>query len=159
AAAIMAAVTDVDRSSRTVRAERRAVEQFQRAAATVPFYKRILAKHGIRPARITDIEAFRASVPIIAKHDVFIEQPLADLLVDGALDDIVTLVTSSGVTAQSFSLGMLNRDGTRSMVQSIDRFFDTQFQINQKKTFVINTCAMGVTIPTMLPGINVSVRS
>lgn len=139
--------------------QRRAVDQFRRAAATVPFYKRLLAKHGIRPAQVTDIETFRAVVPIIAKDDVFVSHPLADLLVDGSLESVETLVTSSGVTAQSFSLGMLNRSGTQSLVRSIDRFFDTQFQTKQKKTFVINTCAMGVTIPTTLPGINLSVRS
>ncbi len=149
----------VDRSSLVVRSQQRAVEQFRRAAATVPFYKRLLARRGIRPVQVTDIEAFRTAVPIIGKRDVFASHPLADLLVDGSLDGIATLVSSSGLTAQSFSLGMIDRKGTRSMVRSIDRFFDTSFQTTHKKTFVINTCAMGVTIPTSLPGINLSVRS
>jgi phenylacetate-CoA ligase len=136
-----------------------AVEQFRRAAAAVSFYKRLLAEHGIRPAQVTDIETFRAVVPIITKRDVFVSHSLADLLVDGSLDDIATLISSSGLTASSFSLGMINRTGTQAMVESTDRLLDNLFQTGQKKTFVINTCAMGVTIPTSLPGINLSVRS
>lgn len=149
----------VDRSSLVSRSHQRAVEQFRRTAATVPFYERLLAKHGIRPAQVTDIETFRAVVPIITKRDVFALHPLADLLVDRSLDSVETLISSSGLTAQSFSLGMINRKGTRSMIRSTDRLLDIMFQTSQKKTFVINTCAMGVTIPTSLPGINLSVRS
>ena len=108
---------------------------------------------------MTDIEAFRATVPIISKRDVFSSQPLANLLVDRAVGDVVTLISSSGLTASSFSLGMINRAGTQAMVESIDRYLDALFQTSDKKTFVINTCAMGVTIPTTLPSINLSVRS
>lgn len=108
---------------------------------------------------MTDIETFRAVVPIIAKRNVFTSHPLADLLVDRSLDGIATLISSSGLTASSFSLGMINRKGTESMIRSTDRLLDVLFHIRKKKTFVINTCAMGVTIPTSLPGINLSVRS
>jgi phenylacetate-coenzyme A ligase PaaK-like adenylate-forming protein len=135
------------------------VEQFRRTAATVPFYKRLLARQGIRPAQVTDLEKFRSVVPIIVKRDVFASHSLADLLVDRSVDSVATLITSSGLTAQSFSLGMINRKGTRSMIRSTDRLLDIMFQTRQKKTFVINTCAMGITIPTSLPGMNLSVRS
>ncbi len=108
---------------------------------------------------MTDIEAFRATVPIIAKQDVFASHQLADLLVDRSLGNIVALVASSGSTASSFSLGMINRKGTQSMVEATDRLLDAWFQTRKKKTFLINTFAMGVSIPTSLPGINLSVRS
>ncbi len=127
-------------------------------AATVPFYRRLLAKHGIRPGRVTDIETFQAAVPIIMKRDVF-AHPLADLLVDRSFDSVETLISSSGSTAQSFSLGMINRKSSRSMIRSTDRLLDILFHTRQKKTFVINTCGMGVTFPTSLPGVNLSVRS
>ena len=147
-----------DRSSLVSRSQQRAVEQFRRAAA-VPFYKRLLARRGIRLAQVTDIEAFRAAVPIIAKRDVFGSHQLADLLVDRSLADIVALVSSSGLTASSFSLGMINRKGAHSMVAATDRLLDDWFQTRKKKTFLINTFAMGVSVPTSLPGINLSVRS
>jgi phenylacetate-CoA ligase len=137
----------------------RAIDQFRRAAARVPFYRRLLARHRIRPERVTDIDTFRAAVPIIDKQDVFASQPLAGLLVDGALDDVVTLVSSSGLTASSFSLGMFNRLATRAMVEGVDQYLDSLFRTTARKTFVINTCAMGVSIPTSLPSINLSVRS
>ena len=152
-------MADVDRSSLVSHSQQRAVEQFHRAAARVPFYKRLLARRGIRAAQISDIEAFRAAVPIIAKQDVFGSSQLADLLVDRSLRSIVALVSSSGLTASSFSLGMINRKGTQSMVEGTDRLLDTWFHTKEKKTFLINTCAMGVSIPTSLPGINLSVRS
>jgi phenylacetate-CoA ligase len=141
------------------RFEQRAVEQFHRAAATVPFYKRLLATRGIRPARVTDIETFRAAVPIIAKRDVFASHRLADLVAGGSLDNIEALITSSGATSASFSLGMVDRKGTQSMVQSIDRLLDMWFETAKKKTFMITTCSMGVTFPTSLPGSSLSVRS
>ena len=145
-------MSDVDNSSLVSRSQQRAVEQFRRTAATVPFYRQLLARHGIRPARVTDIEGFRAAVPIIVKRDVFASHPLADLLVDRSLDGIATLISSSGVTASSFSLGMLNRKGAESMIQSTDRLLDDLFQIKQRKTFLINTCAMGVTFQPPWPG-------
>jgi phenylacetate-CoA ligase len=139
--------------------QQQAVEQFRRAAARVPFYKRLLAKRGIRPTRVTDIETFRAAVPIIAKRDVFVSHPLGDLVIDGSLDGVETLITSSGLTGSSFSLGVVDRKSAQSMVQSIDRLLDMWFETGQKKTFMITTCAMGVTFPTSLPCSNLSVRS
>jgi phenylacetate-CoA ligase len=152
-------VANTDGSSLVARSQERAVEQFRRAAARVPFYRRLLARRRITPGRVTDIEAFRTTVPILSKHDVFSSQPLASLLVDKAVDDIVTLISSSGLTASSFSLGMINGAGTQAMVEAVDAYLDARFQTTKKKTFVINTCAMGVSIPTSLPSINLSVRS
>jgi phenylacetate-CoA ligase len=140
-------------------AQQRVLQQFYRAAATVPFYKRLLAAHRIRPERITDIERFQEAVPIIAKRDVFASHALADLVVGGSLNGIEALITSSGATASSFSLGMVDRKGIQSMVESIDRLLDLWFQTGKKKTFMITTCAMGVTFPTTLPGSSLSVRS
>ena len=128
-------------------------------AVRVPFYRRLLADRRIRPGRVTDIETFQTTVPIISKRDVFGRRPLASLLADGAVDDVVTLISSSGLTASSFSLGMINGAGTRAMVASTDQHLDALFQTANKKTFLINTCAMGVSIPTSLPSINLSVRS
>ena len=149
----------VDRSSLVTHSQQRAVEQFHRAAARVPFYKRLLARRNIRPSLVTGIEAFRAAVPIVAKQDVFGSHQLTDLLVDRSLGQIVALVSSSGLTASSFSLGMMNRKGAQSMVDGTDRLLDGWFQTRKKKTFAINTFAMGVSIPTSLPAINLSVRS
>lgn len=128
-------------------------------AAAVPFYKRLLARHRIRPEQITDIEGFRAAVPLIAKRDVFGSHPLADLVVGGSLRGIEALITSSGLTASSFSLGMINGSGAQAMVQSIDRLLDSWFQTRRTKTYMITTCSMGVTFPTALPCSNLSVRS
>lgn len=155
----LTSATDVDRSPSVLRSQKRAIEQFRRAAARVPFYRQLLIRHGVRPAAVADIETFRAAVPIIRKRDVFAGHPLGDLLVDRSLDGIETLVTSSGLTASSFSLGVITRKGARSMVQSIDTVLDLLFQAGHKKTFMINTCAMGVTFPSSLPSSNLSVRS
>jgi len=152
-------VKDADDSSLESQSQQRAMQQFRRAAKGVPFYKRLLARRGIKPGRVTDIEMFQATVPMIVKRDVFASHPLADVLVDRSMDGIATLVTSSGLTASSFSLGMINRKGTQSMVEATDRLLNAWFQTRKKKTFLINTCAMGVSIPTSLPGINLSVRS
>ena len=122
----------VDRSSLVTHSQQRAVEQFHRAAARVPFYKRLLARRNIRPSLVTGIEAFRAAVPIVAKQDVFGSHQLTDLLVDRSLGQIVALVSSSGLTASSFSLGMMNRKGAQSMVDGTDRLLDGWFQTRKK---------------------------
>jgi phenylacetate-CoA ligase len=152
-------VADVDRSSLLLHSQQRAVEQFHRAAGKVPFYKRLLARRGIRPGRVTDIQTFKATVPLIAKRDVFAPHPLGELLIDRSVDCITSLVTSSGLTASSFSLGMMNGKSAQSMAEGTDRLLDMLFQTRRRKTFLINTCAMGVSFPTALPAINLSVRS
>jgi hypothetical protein len=91
---------------------------------------------------VTSIDTFEKLVPLIEKRDVFASKRLSDLLVDHTLDDIRTLISSSGATAESFSLGMINRQGTRAMVRSTDALLDDWFGITHRKTFVINTCAM-----------------
>jgi len=156
---IIEPVADAHGSSLISRSQQQAVQQFRRAAAAVPFYKRLLARSRIRPAQVTDIGAFRAAVPIIAKQDVFGCHRLADLLVDRSLGSIVALVASSGSTASSFSLGMMNGKGTQSIIDGTDRLLDAWFQTRKKKTFLINTFAMGVSVPTTLPAIDLSVRS
>jgi phenylacetate-CoA ligase len=135
------------------------VQQFRRAAVHVPFYRRLLADRRIMPGRVTDIESFQAMVPTITKRDVFASRPLASLLAGRRVDQVVTLISSSGLTSSSFSLGMIDRAGTDAMVESFDGYLDDRFQTRARKTFVINTCAMGVAIPTSLPSINLSVRS
>jgi phenylacetate-CoA ligase len=142
----------------TVRSQERAIEQFRRAAARVPFYRRLLADRRIKPGGVTNFETFRDTVPLITKRDVF-TQPLKSLLADRSVRDITTLISSSGLTASSFSLGMIDGAGTQAMVEAVDRYFGERFHTTTRKTFVINTCAMGVSIPTSLPSINLSVRS
>lgn len=138
---------------------RQAIEQFRRAADRVPFYRRLLSQRGVRAARVVSLETFQTLVPIISKHDVFASNSLPDLLIDRSFASVDTLISSSGSSAKGFSLGMLTRRETRSLVRSTDRLLDDWFETSRKRTFVINTLAMGVKIPTSLPGIDLSVRS
>ncbi len=140
------------------RSRRQAIRQFRRAAANVPFYRRLLSKRGVRASRVTSLESFQDFVPVITKQDVF-GHPLAHLLANGSFDDVETLISSSGHTAQSFSLGLIGRRSAASMVRSTDELLEYWFGVTTTRTFVINTCAMGVKVPTSLPGIDLSVRS
>jgi phenylacetate-CoA ligase len=54
---------------------------------------------------------------------------------------------------------MITRRELRSTIRSTDRLLDDWFDVGRKRTFVINTCAMGLKIPTSLPCIDLSVRS
>lgn len=98
-------------------------------------------------------------MPTITKRDVFAGHPLAHLLVAGSFDDVETLIASSGHTAQSFSLGMISRTGVKSMVRATDELLQHWFNVRASKTFLINTCSMGVKIPTSLRSIDLSVRA
>ena len=136
-----------------------AIKQFHRSAVAVPFYRRLLSKRGLRTSRVTSLETFQTLVPVISKGDVFAAHSLADLLIDHSFEKIDTIISSSGVTAQGLSLGMITRREMRSTIRSFDRLLDDWFAIGRRRTFLINTFAMGLKIPSSLPCIDLSARS
>ena len=71
---------------------------FRSAAAEVPAYRDLLARGGVDPAAITDIETFRARVPLTDKATMFRAYPLHELFRGGSLDGIKSFVPSSGLS-------------------------------------------------------------
>ncbi|MFC1479367.1 hypothetical protein ACFL6F_02115 [Planctomycetota bacterium] len=135
-----------------------AVAQFRRTAARVPFYKKWIEEKGINPGSISDIGAFQEKVPLITKEDAFKDVPIKEICIDGSVDNIDSVVTSSGYSGL-FSIGINTRQNSRDAVYMADAVLEYMLRISQNRTMIINVLPMGVKIPTSLPCADVSVRS
>ncbi len=139
--------------------EKRALEAFRLAAVRSPFYQGLLQEREIDPRRVTDLGSFKKLVPTIDKQDVFADTPLTDLCLDGSLEGVDSVMTSSGFSNGVFSVGVGTEEDTRKAPGVIDATFDHLFKIGDRRTFLVNAVPMGLKIPTSLPTANVSVRS
>lgn len=86
-------------AARNARAEARVLALFQGAARDVPAYRHFLASHGIAPASITDLRAFR-SLPVTTKDNYYRPHPLPELCRHGQLDACDMLALSTGSTGE-----------------------------------------------------------
>jgi phenylacetate-CoA ligase len=116
---------------------------FQRAAATVPAYRQLLAEHGIDPASIVDYDSFAARCPILTKANTFDRFPIDQLCAEGAMCDLADVLTSSGHGGR-FSFGLSTRRQQADAPAMIDYALDEAFGISHRRTLVINCLPMGV---------------
>jgi phenylacetate-CoA ligase len=140
--------------------EQALLELFRNTARSVPAYKKLLAEKGISPESVKTIDDFRSTVPLIDKHNTFIqyEDKLEELCVDGCLGDVVSVLTSSGHSGR-FSYGVISKNEDKSVRTFVDLFIDLYFDIENQKTFLINCLPMGVKVPSNLMVVaDVSVR-
>jgi phenylacetate-CoA ligase len=116
---------------------------FQRAASSVPAYRRLLAEHGVDPASVVDVETFAARCPILTKANTFDRFPIDELCPEGALADLADVLTSSGHGGR-FSFGLSTRRQHAEAPAMIDDALDEAFEISKRRTLVINCLPMGV---------------
>lgn len=122
------------------------VAAFQRAAATVSGYRRILAERQVVPADVLTLDSFLRSVPLTDKQQLFARFPLPELCANGRLDDIVAAYTSSGYTG-TFSLGVETLADVQRATSQIDRMFVHFTGADQRRTLLINALPAGVRVP------------
>jgi len=137
--------------------EHSAVMTFQRAAQRVPAYKELLSSLKINPAQVSDIASFRRLVPFLDKKSAFLDNKIDQLCLDGNLNEVKSLLTSSGHSG-IFSFGVNTLQNLRDSSQSIDLGLDYSFDISNKKTLLINCLPMGVKVNTGLTIAETSVR-
>lgn len=125
------------------RSEQYVLRAFRRTAACVPAYRKILAEHGVNPDDIRSITAFRSLCPTLNKGNTFARFPLAELCVPGALDQLAGVLTSSGHGAR-FGYGLSTRMQAEHAIDAIDLGLEYAFQVDSKKTLLINCLPMGV---------------
>lgn len=138
--------------------EKALIKAFHRVAGRVPAYKKLLQGSGIDPGKVTSVETFKQLVPVITKEDIFPNNDISDLCIDGRLDRMKNPMSSSGFSGV-FSFGINTEENLRNAEKSIDTALDYTFNISKRKTFIINCVPMGVKIPTSLPVADTSVRS
>ena len=80
---------------------------FQRAASSVPAYRRLLQEHDVDASAIVDCETF-ARCPILTKANTFDRFEIDQLCAEGAMADLAEVLTSSGHGGR-FSFGLSTR--------------------------------------------------
>ena len=139
--------------------QKRILRTFRRAARHVPAYGRILEQHGVDPAEITSVEAFKQKVPIIDKETIFSANELRDLCIDGHLDDVASFYSSSGHTGV-FSFGVETWEDAQRIPLGLEFALHNTFRVLDRKTLVINCLPMGIKIHTRtLPLAETGVRA
>ncbi|MES2039568.1 MAG: hypothetical protein V4495_17195 [Pseudomonadota bacterium] len=127
--------------------EQATLQAFARAAETAPFYRRMLSEQGVDIAAISSIAAFREHAPVLDKHNTFGKHDIADLCIDGSLDGVRSLLTSSGHSGV-FSFGVNTRDNLQRSAKSTDLGLQYLFHTDDKSTLLINCLPMGVKVHT-----------
>lgn len=79
--------------------EEKVLALFREAARDVPAYARFLRAHGVDPARVDGIDAFRR-VPATSKDNYYRQNPLPDLCRHGRLDGCDMVALSTGSTGE-----------------------------------------------------------
>lgn len=127
--------------------EKYLLKVFSRYASSVPAYTQLLKEKGVNPESVTTVDAFKKLVPVIDKYDTFIkyENRISDLCVDGKLGDIVSVLSSSGYSGR-FSYGLISRAEDKDGRNMLDLYLDQRFQIEKRRTLLINCLPMGVKV-------------
>ena len=123
------------------------LEAFRRVARTVPAYAQALGAANVDPRTVDSIAAFVASAPLLDKHNTFGAHPIAALCVDGNLDGLRSLLTSSGHSGV-FSFGVNTRENVLRSARSIDTVLQYLFNVDERRTLFINCLPMGVKVHT-----------
>ena len=122
----------------------RLLAAFQRAASSVPAYRRLLEEGGVDPSAIVDGDSFRSRCPILTKSNTFDRFPIDQLCVAGTMTDLADVLTSSGHGGR-FSFGLSTRGQQAESATLIDQALDEAFQVKTRRTLAINCLPMGVT--------------
>ncbi|HKB12368.1 MAG TPA: hypothetical protein VKD69_17015 [Vicinamibacterales bacterium] len=123
--------------------QRRLMDEFARAAASVPAYRTLLREHGVRADDVRDVATFVSRCPILSKKNTFERFGIDELSVGGRLGDLADVLTSSG-HGGVFSFGVISRDEAAVAAARLDRAFDAAFGVVARKTLTINCLPMGV---------------
>lgn len=127
----------------TRHSERRVLRAFHRAAVHVPAYRQILAEAGVHPKQITSLGAFSSLCPVLDKEATFARFSMGEFCRAGALDQLSGVLTSSG-SGSRFAFGLTTRTQTKRTADAIDLGLQYAFQVDDRKTLLINCLPMGV---------------
>lgn len=124
------------------------LEAFQRTVSSVPAYRRMIVDDlGIDPSAIRDIQSFRSTLPLLDKATTFGAVPVSDLCVGGEIDNVRSLLTSSG-HGSHFSFGVNTDENLQRSARSIDMGLQYIFDVDERRTLLINALPMGVKVHT-----------
>lgn len=138
--------------------EKKLLRLFRNAENDSPALKSILASARIDTESITTIKAFSALNFTMSKDNTFNIYPLEELCRPGTLDNLMGVLTSSGYSG-NFAYGLTTWQQGKSTPDLLDLALESAFQIDEKKTLLVNCLPMGVRFPTnIVTQAEVSVR-
>lgn len=133
---------------------------FRRAAKHSPAYAALLKDAGVDAASIKSIDDFISRCPLLDKTNTFKRFGISELLCDDVKrGDLASVLTSSGHGGGGFALGLSTRQQHRRSANLIDLGLEMAFDIDAKRTLLINCLPMGVVFNSNVVCVaNVSVR-
>ena len=113
--------------------EKYLLKVFRKYASSVPAYTELLKEKGVDPASITSVDAFKRLLPIIDKYDTFIkyEGRISNLCVDGNLQDVVSVLSSSGYSGR-FAYGLISKAEDDDGSTMLDLYLDYRWHIFER---------------------------
>lgn len=141
-------------------AEKKVLAAFRRAAQFSPAYQILLNENATEIGNITTVAEFTEHCPILEKTNTFKRFSVDQLMAsDIQLDQLASVLTSSGHGANGFALGLSTRKQLKSAAAEIDFGLELAFDIDRYSTLLINCLPMGVTFQSEAVCVaNVSVR-
>lgn len=114
-----------------------------RRAAERPWYRTLLAEHGVPADAVADDASFVRLAPVLSKASTFQRFSIAELCGGTPVASLATVLTSSG-HGGVFSFGVSTRAQEEAAPELIDDALDAAFAVRSRATLVINCLPMGV---------------
>ena len=127
--------------------EKKMLRAFRKSGNSSPALRKILQSHRIDPESVTSPEAFSALDFTLSKENTFNEFSLDELCRPGVLDKLSSVLTSSGHSG-NFAFGLSSWRQTEKIPDLIDLALESAFQIDRKKSLLVNCLPMGVRFPS-----------
>ncbi|WP_133166955.1 hypothetical protein [Solimicrobium silvestre] len=136
------------------------LRSFHRAAQFSPAYQTLLAESSVQASQVRTPADFAQLCPLLEKTNTFRRFPIEQLIVANTkLADLASILTSSGHGQGGYALGISTRNQYNSTPFLIDLGLDLAFNVDSRRTLLINCLPMGVTFQSKaLCVANVSVR-
>jgi len=127
--------------------ENKLLQLFKNAPNASQALSVLLKNKRIDTKRITNIQDFMALDFTMSKENTFNQFSLEDLCRPGVLDNLKGVLTSSGHSG-NFAYGLTTWKQGKATPDLLDLALEAVFQIDEKKTLLINCLPMGVRFPS-----------
>lgn len=117
---------------------------FDQVAATMPWYRELLAEAGVQRRDVRSGADVVARCPVLTKANTFQRFPIDALAAATPIASLASVLTSSGHGGH-FSFGLTTRADQHAAAAAIDDALDAAFEVRRRRTLAINCLPMGVT--------------
>jgi len=127
--------------------KKKLLDRFQKAQNTSPALADMLQKKRIDAQAVKSIAQFTALDFTMTKDNSFNRYSLAELCRPGSLDNLMSVLTSSGHSG-NFAYGLTSWKQGKKTPDLMDLALQEAFQIDHRKSLMVNCLPMGVRFPS-----------